>query len=338
MIKMRIKEMFKKYSKVLEPNLKEKDEIYMRVFGEMPNKNLSVIEIIMNSKFIKPSLAIAFIIAFIAIPLLPEALNNTDSVELSDFGLPPEEDALIDYGELGQNLDTYSNKAMAPSYGYEEDTTTLSMERAVEKDGTIAIEVNDVKETYDNILNLLNNYDGYVQSSSLGTAGDDRSRIIVRVPVDQFNDLFNDLRKVDGNIISESIQTTDMQNRLTQVGKLMEDYNTELINLNNELNTNITDKRRGEIETRIKWLTSEIKSLESEQKQIKSETEFSTIDITIAEKVSNSFFGNDFKDIGKFATTIFAFWFKVVIVLLIPAILLFAGYKLKLHKAVKLKG
>jgi len=167
----------------------------------------------------------------------------------------------------------------------------------------IVIEVDDYGLARENVLNLIEENNGFIQSEDKNISSTDNlnyytSHFIIRIPADNFKDLNEELEKIGQVRYSSSYATNvtyeynDIEGMLAQ----LEIQKNRLLDLYKK-----TDKISEiiEIENELARINTEISQNESILKNFDRAIEYSTIELSISEDVSQNSLVNPFNDLGK---------------------------------------
>ncbi|MDD3474886.1 MAG: DUF4349 domain-containing protein [Candidatus Dojkabacteria bacterium] len=133
--------------------------------------------------------------------------SNEYSLSESFSGIAPEE---ISYSE-----DTDSSKTLElDANNYDEANTDTK----IRKSGSIYITVDDLDIANDSIMNVLDMYNGSIVSSSeTGEDNDKTLTITLKMPVEYFEDVYQDVQDIDGEITYASYYTDDITQEYTDL-------------------------------------------------------------------------------------------------------------------------
>ncbi|KXG74466.1 hypothetical protein AN618_22960 [Fervidicola ferrireducens] len=161
-----------------------------------------------------------------------------------------------------------------------------TIDRKIVKNGTLHLQVNDLKKTETQVYDLIQEYGGYIQSSS--TRNENReiwSEIVVRVPQDRFEEFFGRLKQL-GRVNYDNISTQDVTEEYIDLSariKVLKAQEERLISLLGKAEK-IEDLLR--IENELSRLRSEIERLQGRINYLDRATGYSTINIRINQPVT----------------------------------------------------
>lgn len=155
------------------------------------------------------------------------------------------------------------------------DSSDIISEQKIIKRGNLIIEVNKIDKVNNNIINLIDKYEGYL-SNSRNWINQDKQKFYwfeIKIPADNFNKILGELSSQDyGQIISRSTSSQDVTEeymdldiRLTNLSSQEERYRKlldkateveEILKIENELNRIRTEIER--LQGRKKYLDNQI--------------------------------------------------------------------------------
>lgn len=114
--------------------------------------------------------------------------------------------------------------APAPS----DNSGTSDVDRKIVKNGSMALEVNDITAAMTGVTAIAKDLDGYVVSSNKSGEQDIMyGQISIRVPSDRFDEAFNRLRKLAVNVPNESTNSQDVTEQYTDLQSQLRNYEAE---------------------------------------------------------------------------------------------------------------
>jgi len=153
-----------------------------------------------------------------------------------------------------------------------------SAERKIIRDANITMEVEDVQQSYDDILAVIKGYNGYESGMNMGTDynGTPAITATLKIPADKL-DSFMDYIKEQGNIKNSSISSSDItdqyydsQTRLTNLEKTLDKYYEFLANAK-------TVDEQLKVTNYINDLTTQIEQLKGSLQRWDSQVNYSTV-------------------------------------------------------------
>ena len=159
--------------------------------------------------------------------------------------------------------------------------------------GYADIETLDFEKTLTDLKKLINDCGGYVESSS-ETGGDYNSmyggntiyrtaNYTIRIPVDKFDEVYNDGIKGLGNVVNNTSNSQDITLQYTDTESRLKTYRTEEERLLDMLSKATTVEDMLAIETRLSDVRYQIESLTSQIKVWDSQVSYSTLTLSIRE-------------------------------------------------------
>ena len=194
------------------------------------------------------------------------------------------------------NLEMASESMMA----YEDiaEKENITIERKLIKEGQIEFESKDINSAKQTILNAINKSKGYISSDNeYKSLGRISNIITIRVPANNFDQLLAEatkgIKRFDRKVIEIKDVTEeflDIQARL-KTKKELEIRYLELLKKANNVSEML------EVEKQMGQLRSDIESIEGRLKYLENKVSFSTLTITVYEKISSQTeFGTKFKN------------------------------------------
>jgi hypothetical protein len=181
------------------------------------------------------------------------------------------------------SYDTGEDYVYEESYRKDADDYSASnTESKLKKQGTVNILVDDLDTSYNSVYDILQNYEGQLISNYESGEGNDRAiSLTLKVESSKFENIYVELKEVEGEIVYASYSTedvtmeyTDLESRLnnleateTQLVKILEDATTvsDTLEVYNEL-TNIR---------------SQIEVIKGQLKYMDSQVDYSYITVTL---------------------------------------------------------
>lgn len=164
----------------------------------------------------------------------------------------------------------------SPSYEMDRVTsnleTDLGTDAKIRKNGSIGLSVEDLDESYDQVTNLLKNYDGGVLNIYESGSGNERTiSLTIKVDSRYFEDVYTSLRDLDGDINYASFTTddvtmeyTDLQSRLRNLRSTEDQFIKILATADTVSDTLEVHKELSNIRSRIEVIEGQIKYLDSQ--------------------------------------------------------------------------
>jgi predicted transcriptional regulator len=167
------------------------------------------------------------------------------------------------------------------------DTDTESQRRII-KTAFISIDVKSTKETMSALSTIVDQYGGFVQSSSTWAQGDSTTAgsVVLRVDADQFEETLENIRGLATVVNSESIsgedvseEYIDLESRLTNLRAEEKQY---LLILGEA--TTVEDLLM--VSDYLSSVRGEIETIEGRLKYLDNQTDLSTITVSVYEEAS----------------------------------------------------
>jgi hypothetical protein len=191
----------------------------------------------------------------------------------SGYGYPSEEIGMEEDRTL-----TSSESLELDSSNYDEANTTSK----IRKSGSIDISVEDLDIAHSTILNILENYNGSVVSSSESGQGNEKTiYITLKIPVEKFNDLYNDIKNIDGEVIYASYSTEDVTQEYTDLESRLRNLQETEKQLVEILKTAETVEDTLAVYEQLTSIRSQIEVLEGQIKYLDNQVDYSYITVTL---------------------------------------------------------
>jgi len=196
------------------------------------------------------------------------------------------------------------------------------IERKLIKEGTLAFETADLKQTKNQIIQAIQKHKGYISSENESSVNNSLNHtIIVRVPAKQFDAFIHDATHGIDKFDTKDIQVkdvteefVDIQARLKTKKELEQRY-LDLLKKANKISEIL------EIEKQIGDLRSDIEGTEGKLRYLANQASYSTVSISYYKSIpTQTAFGNKFKDGFSSGWDNFV-WFLVGLVNIWPFIL-----------------
>lgn len=222
------------------------------------------------------------------------SMDSSNSA-ISDSNIQREESgSVIKDGQYGENSSA------------EDETTSNDLQLASDKiiyNGSVVIEVDNYDDARENILKLVEENKGFIQNEdkSISIDGSNKyytSYFIIRIPADQFKSVSEELEQIGQVEYSSSYATnvTYEYNDIEATIEQLEIQKKRLLELYDQANK-ISEII--EIENELTRVNTEISQNESMLKNYDRAIEYSTIELSISEDVSQNSLVNPFNDIEK---------------------------------------
>lgn len=242
---------------------------------------------------------------------------------------------------ISEKLMPDENTAVQPS-AVPKKTDTIA--KKIIKNGTMKVQVGDIKKTHKQVEDILKKNNAYIQNEQFqNTDTDDNLDLVIRVPHKNFDALVNSFSNGIGSVLSKNISSDDVTEEYTDVSIRLANKKIYLEKYRDMLRSASTTKDMLEIQEKIRALEDEIDIAESRLRFIDDRVNYSTLNLGLyREKIRSSAtskigFGSRFGDsvtegwnsFVSFLLGIISFW---PFFLLIP-IIVFLWRKRKSGKA-----
>jgi hypothetical protein len=161
---------------------------------------------------------------------------------------------------------------------YDEANTTSK----IRKSGSIDISVEDLDIAHSTILNILENYNGSVVSSS--ESGQGNEKIVyttLKIPVEKFDDIYNDIKNIDGEVTYASYYTDDITQEYTDLESRLRNLQETEEQLVEILETAETVEDTLAVYEQLTSIRSQIEVLEGQIKYLDNQVDYSYITVTL---------------------------------------------------------
>jgi hypothetical protein len=201
-----------------------------------------------------------------------------------------------------------------------EDTTTPQEERVQSKDAYFEIDVEEFDTVYTQLIDRSTQIGGYTVETTRMTNNDVQTGyILVRVPVDSFDEYTKLVRDVSYSITVETVQILDKQNDLTALTKHIDQISNTISEL--EALERPTDEDLQEIERLKVQHDNQIEKKDT----LEQEVAFSTVEIHIQEVMPYEdpdtwSFENSWEEVSATMVFIGTFWIDFALWTLVPLV------------------
>jgi hypothetical protein len=185
----------------------------------------------------------------------------------------------------------------------DEKIPDIKDQRMIIKSGSLSIEVDKYDEAENKVNEVVKKYSGYIANSksSQNSSGNKSGTITVKVPADKFDVLVSDIGKI-GKVMNQSIQANDITEEYVDLEarvKTQKELEQRLIKLLNEKAARLSDVI--EVEEKLASVRQKIEGFEGRMKLLKSQSDFSTLVISVYEPsmISTSSGGGFFYELGQ---------------------------------------
>jgi len=176
-------------------------------------------------------------------------------------------------------------------------------QRMIIKTGSLSVEVDKYDEAENKVSEVVKKYSGYIanSNSSQNSSGNKSGTLTVKVPADKFDALVSDIGKI-GKVMNQSIQANDITEEYVDLEarvKTQKELEQRLIKLLDDKAARLSDVI--EVEEKLASVRQKIESFEGRMKLLKSQSDLSTLTISIYEPsmISTSSGGGFFYELGQ---------------------------------------
>ncbi len=185
----------------------------------------------------------------------------------------------------------------------EEKIPDVKDQRMIIKSGSLSIEVEKFDDAEAKISNVVKGYNGFIANSksTSNSSGNKSGTITVKVPADKFDALVFEVSKI-GKVMNQNIQANDVTEEYVDLEarlKTQKELEQRLVKLLNEKASRLTEVI--EVEEKLASVRQKIESLEGKMKLLKSQSDLSTLTVSVYEPsmISTSSGGGFFYELGQ---------------------------------------
>lgn len=223
-----------------------------------------------------------FIIILLVIGLFTSCRNN-DGTEIS--AVTETED--FDGETLGRSFEEPS--AFAENKTSTSDVVIQDLQvtgKKIIKDGSMGIEVENLKDSRAWIDSLLKGYDAYYSSENFVNNDYASSmNLVIRIQSSSFEKFIADIEKGKGRILYKNINSRDVTEQFIDLETRLENKRNFLKRYNELLDQAKTVKDILEIQEKVRVIEEEIESTEGRLRYLKNQVSYSTLNLTISKKI-----------------------------------------------------
>lgn len=176
-------------------------------------------------------------------------------------------------------------------------------QRMIIRTGSLSIEVDKFDDAENKINDVVKKYSGFISNSksTVNSSGNKSGTITVKVPADKYDALIAEVTKI-GKVMSQNIQANDVTEEYVDLEsrlKTQKELEQRLIKLLNEKASKLSDVI--EVEEKLAAVRQKIESFEGKMKLLKSQSDLSTLTISVYEPsmISTSSGGGFFYELGQ---------------------------------------
>ncbi len=224
------------------------------------------------------SIAGVTVIVLVSILLFVYSSKNCLSKWSSDLGYAveytPSYDQSYSYSEAssdrGMELD---------SLNYDESNT----ESKIRKSGTINLTVEDLQTSNSEILKLLEGYNGSVVSSNESGVGNNKTiSLTLKVPVEYFEDLYQSVKDINGDVSYASYYTDDVTQEYTDLESRLRNLEVTENQLVKILNSAKTVEDTLAVYNQLSSTRSQIEVIKGQLKYLDNQVDYSYLTVTVS--------------------------------------------------------
>lgn len=176
-------------------------------------------------------------------------------------------------------------------------------QRMIIRIGSLSIEVDKFDDAENKINDVVKKYSGFIANSksTVNSSGNKSGTITVKVPADKYDALIAEVTKI-GKVMNQNIQANDVTEEYVDLEsrlKTQKELEQRLIKLLNEKASKLSDVI--EVEEKLASVRQKIESFEGKMKLLKSQSDLSTLTISVYEPsmISTSSGGGFFYELGQ---------------------------------------
>jgi DNA repair ATPase RecN len=202
--------------------------------------------------------------------------------------------------------------------GEQSETSPVTVERKLIKNGSVEFEVSDVESTKKSITQLTNDSGGYISTDNQNNySGSPHYDQTVRIPSEKLDEFISKIEGLARNVDAKNISVQDVTEEFIDVEtrlKTKKGLETRYLEL---LKQAKTVKDLIEVETQLANVRGEIESMEGRLKYLTSQVSFSTVTLSYYTRVSGNYgfgyrfmssFGEGWDAFLDFIVGLFAAW------------------------------
>jgi hypothetical protein len=231
-----------------------------------------------------------------------EAVNASPAVAEYDVeATPPPKEVyqMAPSNSISEKSETVNKSVQTSVVPKKADTIS----KKIIKNGNMKIQVGDIKKAQNQVRDILNKNNAYIQTEQFqNTDMDDNLDLVIRVPHKNFDALVNSFSDGLGSVLSKNISSDDVTEEYTDVSIKLANKRIYLEKYRDMLRSASTTKDMIEIQEKIRELEDEIDVAEGRLRFIDDRVNYSTLNLSLyKEKVRSSAtskigFGSRFAD------------------------------------------
>lgn len=166
-----------------------------------------------------------------------------------------------------------------PGSGGESGIAPESSDRKVVTTVRTTLKVDDVKPAQESTRKIVNDYNGFIESSSIDKRNEVSGRMTVAVPADKLSDFMNGLES-NYKVESQNTDRTDVTDRYNELEAELDSKQKEMDQLENLMNRSESVSDLVDIQERMSELRSRINYLQKQLDNLDERVDYSTVHIT----------------------------------------------------------
>lgn len=214
------------------------------------------------------------IILVLAIPVLVFNQYKGSTQEYSDGGY---------LGSVGSPEEVARDYEMASDSFKESPTYNNDEGSKIQKTGSVTFLVKNIDDIVDSLAPVTLKYGAEVTNIYDYGRGNDRVlQLTIKVPVDQFESYYEELRELDGEITYANIGTTDLTEQYIDITSRLENLRSvesQIVKILDQATT-VTDILA--VQRELNTVRGEIESYEAQKRYFDSQTDYSYITLTFS--------------------------------------------------------
>jgi hypothetical protein len=236
-----------------------------------------------------------------------------------------------------------SSKSVSESASIDSSESIVTTDKKIIKSGNLNLKVDRTDEALAKITKIATDNKGEVFSSSFRQTSNKvkSGNVTVKVPVNNFDQAFNDLKKVASLVLNESTSGNDVTEQYSDLQAQLKNKQAEeqsfvkILNQSGKIDDILAVTRE------ISRTRGEIERLQGRIRLMDSQTDMSTITINLSEDADITFvdtwrpfqlvkdtFNLLFKDLQKFINFIIVLIIRIIPVLILYVIIFYALYRI----------
>ncbi len=228
----------------------------------------------------------------VGVMLLGRSLFSVTSYDSSNDIVSYEPDRSYDSSEYLMSTITSSSPAsekFKSNTGSTNEFSNTSLDKNIVKIGLLNIYVDDIDKSEASVRAAINKFNAeIVQSYDNGKGISRKVGLEIKVEVSKFEELYLELKNLDGEVRSSSIDTEDITNQVVDLEARLKTYRNTETQLMEVLKSasNVTDTMA--VHKELREIRTNIEILESQLKEYANKSDYSTIKIVLMQSSSGS--------------------------------------------------